>query len=67
MPLSVLSPLVFANEAKAGQILINKHVLMTVEHAMSVKAVGEFALKGIRRHFAPYNTRRTIGRYVRRA
>ncbi len=43
------------DEAKPGQILISPRVLMAVEDAVSVKAVGEFALKGIRRPLAAYN------------
>ena len=43
------------DEAKPGQILISPRVLMAVEDAVSVEAVGEFALKGIRRPLAAYN------------
>jgi class 3 adenylate cyclase len=43
------------DEAKPGQILISPRVLMAVEDAASVEAVGEFALKGIRRPLATYN------------
>ena len=35
------------DEAKPGQILISPRVLMTVEDAVTVEPVGEFALKGI--------------------
>jgi adenylate cyclase len=38
-----------------GQILISPRVLLAVEEAVTVKAVGEFALKGIRRPVAAYN------------
>jgi GAF domain-containing protein len=43
------------DEAKAGQILISPRVLMAVEDAVTVEAVGEFELKGIRRPIAAYN------------
>ena len=43
------------DEAKPGQILISPRVLMKVENAVTVEAVGEFALKGIRRPLAAYN------------
>jgi GAF domain-containing protein len=43
------------DEAKASQILISPRVLMAVEDAVLVEAVGEFALKGIRRPLAAYN------------
>jgi GAF domain-containing protein len=43
------------DEAKPGQILISPRVLMAVENAVKVEAVGEFALKGIRRPLAAYN------------
>jgi len=43
------------DEAKPGQILISPRVLMKVEKAVTVEAVGEFALKGIRRPLAAYN------------
>jgi adenylate cyclase len=43
------------DEAKSGQILISARVLMAVENAVSVEAVGEFALKGIRRPVDAYN------------
>jgi GAF domain-containing protein len=43
------------DEAKPGQILISARVLVTVENAVKVEPVGEFALKGIRRPLAAYN------------
>ena len=43
------------DEAKPGQILISPRVLMAVEDAVAVVAVGEFSLKGIRRPLAAYN------------
>jgi adenylate cyclase len=43
------------DEAKPGQILISPRVLMAVKDAVAVEAVGEFALKGIRRPIAAYN------------
>jgi class 3 adenylate cyclase len=43
------------DEAQPGQILISPRVLLAVEDAVTVKAVGEFALKGIRRPVAAYN------------
>ena len=43
------------DEAKPGQILITPRVLMAIEDAVKVEAVGEFALKGIRRPLAAYN------------
>ena len=43
------------DEAKSGQILISPRVLMAVKDAVSVEAVGEFELKGIRRPIAAYN------------
>ena len=43
------------DEAKPGQILISPRVLMTVKDAVTVEAVGEFELKGIRRPIAAYN------------
>lgn len=42
-------------EAKPGQILITPHALMTVEEAVTVEPVGEFALKGVRRPLAANN------------
>ena len=38
-----------SDEAKPGQILISPRVLMAVKDAVTVEAVGEFELKGIRR------------------
>ena len=43
------------DEAKPGQILISPRVLMAVRDAVTVEAVGEFELKGIRRPTAAYN------------
>jgi adenylate cyclase len=43
------------DEAKSGQILISPRVRQDVEKAVTVKLVGEFALKGIRRPMAAYN------------
>jgi class 3 adenylate cyclase len=43
------------DEAKPGQILISPRVLMAVEDAVAVEAVGDFALKGISRPLAAYN------------
>jgi GAF domain-containing protein len=43
------------DEAKPGQILISPRVLMAVEDAVTVEAVGEFELKGIRRPIAAHN------------
>jgi class 3 adenylate cyclase/putative methionine-R-sulfoxide reductase with GAF domain len=43
------------DEAKPGQILISPRVLMAVKDAVTVDAVGEFELKGIRRPTAAYN------------
>jgi adenylate cyclase len=43
------------DEAKSGQILISPRVRQDVEKAVTVKPVGEFALKGIRRPMAAYN------------
>jgi class 3 adenylate cyclase len=43
------------DEAKPGQILISPRVLMAIEEAVTVEAVGEFELKGIRRPIAAYN------------
>ena len=43
------------DEAKPGQILISPRVLTKVENAVTVEAVGEFTLKGIRRPLAAYN------------
>jgi class 3 adenylate cyclase len=43
------------DEAKPGQILISPRVMMLVKDAVTVEAVGEFELKGIRRPTAAYN------------
>ena len=43
------------DEAKPGQILISPRVLMAVKDAVTVEAVGEFELKGIRRPVTAYN------------
>ena len=43
------------DEAKPGQILISPRVLSAVKDAVTVEAVGEFELKGIRRPIAAYN------------
>jgi adenylate cyclase len=43
------------DEAKPGQILIGPRVLLAVEDAVTVEAVGDFELKGIRRPVAAYN------------
>jgi class 3 adenylate cyclase/putative methionine-R-sulfoxide reductase with GAF domain len=43
------------DEAKPGQILISPRVLMAVKDSVTVEAVGEFELKGIRRPIAAYN------------
>ena len=43
------------DEAKPGQILISPRVLMAVKDAVTVEAVGEFKLKGIRRPVVAYN------------
>jgi len=43
------------DEAKPGQILISPRVLVAVKDAITVEAVGEFELKGIRRPIAAYN------------
>jgi class 3 adenylate cyclase len=43
------------DEAKPGQILVSPRVLVAVEQAVTVEAVGEFALKGIRRPMLTYN------------
>jgi adenylate cyclase len=43
------------DEAKPGQILISPRVRQAIEKAVMVEAVGEFALKGIRRPMAAYN------------
>jgi GAF domain-containing protein len=43
------------DEAKPGQILITPRVRQSVEKAVTVEPVGEFALKGIRRPMVTYN------------
>jgi class 3 adenylate cyclase/putative methionine-R-sulfoxide reductase with GAF domain len=43
------------DEAKPAQILISPRVLLAVEDAVTVEAVGDFELKGIRRPVAAYN------------
>jgi GAF domain-containing protein len=43
------------DEAKPGQILISPRVLLAVEDAVTVEAVGDFELKGIRRPVEAYN------------
>jgi class 3 adenylate cyclase len=43
------------DEAKPGQILISPRVLMAIRDAVTVEAVGEFELKGIRRPIAAHN------------
>jgi GAF domain-containing protein len=43
------------DEAKPGQILIAPRVLMAIEEAVAVEAIGDFALKGISRPLAAYN------------
>jgi class 3 adenylate cyclase len=43
------------DEAKAGQILISARVRQAVDKAVTVEAVGEFMLKGIRRPMMTYN------------
>ena len=48
------------DEAKPGQILISPRVLTKVENAVTVEAVGEFELKGIRRPLAAYNVLGTV-------
>ena len=45
------------DEAKPGQILISRRVLMAVKDAVTIESVGEFELKGIRR---PIAARRTL-------
>ncbi len=44
-----------SDEAKPGQILISPRVLLAVDKAVTVEAVGEFTLKGIRRPIMTYN------------
>ena len=43
------------DEAKPGQILISPRVRLAVDKAVTVEAVGEFTLKGIRRPMTAYN------------
>ena len=43
------------DEAKPGQILISPRVRQAVEKGVTVEAVGEFTLKGIRRPMTAYN------------
>jgi len=43
------------DEAKLEQILISPRVLLAVEDDVTVEAVGDFELKGIRRPIATYN------------
>jgi class 3 adenylate cyclase len=43
------------DEAKPGQILIAPRVRLAVDKAVTVEAVGEFTLKGIRRPMTAYN------------
>jgi GAF domain-containing protein len=43
------------DEAKPGQILITPRVRQAVENAVTIKPVGEFALKGLRRPMLTYN------------
>jgi class 3 adenylate cyclase/putative methionine-R-sulfoxide reductase with GAF domain len=43
------------DEAKPGQILISPRVRQAVDKGVTVEAVGEFALKGIRRPMTAYN------------
>jgi class 3 adenylate cyclase/putative methionine-R-sulfoxide reductase with GAF domain len=43
------------DEARPGQILISPRVLVAVKDSVTVEAVGEFELKGIRRPMAAYN------------
>jgi GAF domain-containing protein len=43
------------DEAKPGQILISPRVRQSVDKAVSVESVGEFALKGLRRPMLAYN------------
>jgi class 3 adenylate cyclase len=43
------------DEAKPDQILISPRVLIAVKDAVTVEAVGEFELRGIRRPIAAYN------------
>jgi adenylate cyclase len=43
------------DEAKPGQILIPPRVRQAIEKTVTVEAVGEFVLKGIRRPMMAYN------------
>ena len=43
------------DEAKSGQILINPRVRQAVDEAVTVEAIGDFTLKGIRRPMLAYN------------
>src|SRR5689334_4271957 len=43
------------DEAQPGQILISPRVLLAVEEAVSVEAVAEMSLKGIRRPLQAHN------------
>jgi class 3 adenylate cyclase/putative methionine-R-sulfoxide reductase with GAF domain len=43
------------DEAKPGQILISPRVRLAVDKAVTIEAVGEFTLKGIRRPMTAYN------------
>ena len=43
------------DEAKPGQILISPRVRLAVHKAVTIEAVGEFTLKGIRRPMTAYN------------
>jgi class 3 adenylate cyclase len=43
------------DEAKPGQILISPRVRLAVDKVVTVEAVGEFTLKGIRRPMTAYN------------
>jgi class 3 adenylate cyclase len=43
------------DEAQPGQILISPRVLLAVESAVTVAAVGDFSLKGIRRPMTAHN------------
>ena len=54
------------DEAKPGQILISPRVLMAIKDAVTVEAVGEFELKGIRRPIAAHNVLRFSASPTRR-
>ena len=47
------------DEAKPGQILISPRVRQAIDKAVTVEAVGEFTLKGIRRPMMTYNVLET--------